>query len=312
MKVAFPEAGNHVIACDLRSNDWKGVYSQTINFINTIILNKQDNFNFELQGHRGARGLEPENTMLAFKKALDLDVNTLELDVVISKDNKVVVSHEPWLNYEVTLDAKGNPITEEEALAFNMYANKYKTIKKYDVGSLGNPKFIEQRKAKAYKPLLSEVITYAETVNPNILYNIEIKSTPTDEAKGYQPSVPEFSDLLISEIKRANLPLDRVVVQSFDPRVLEYIHKTYPEYTLSFLTYKDDFNTNMKQLTFVPEIYSPYYILLNTQEVEIIHNKNLKVIPWTVNTENEMIDLLHMGVDGIITDYPNIALPLRK
>ncbi len=312
IKVAFPEAGNHVIACDLRSNDWKGVYNQTVSFIDTIILQKEQTYDFELQGHRGARGLEPENTILAFKKALDLGVNTLELDVVITKDHKVVVSHEPWLNYELTLDADGNTISEDEALAFNIYANKYKVIKKYDVGSLGNPKFPEQRKVKTYKPLLSEVINYVEAVNSDILYNIEIKSTPADEAKGFQPSVNEFSDLLISELKKANLPLDRVVVQSFDPRVLEYLHQTYPEYTLSFLTYQDDFKTNMKQLSFVPEIYSPYYPLLNNNEVEIIHNKNMKVIPWTVNKKQEMISLLNMGVDGIITDYPDIAIPLKN
>ncbi|WP_233265968.1 glycerophosphodiester phosphodiesterase family protein [Formosa sp. L2A11] len=311
-KVAFPEAGNHVIACDLRSKDYMNVYNKTVDFIDTVILEKERLYNFELQGHRGARGLEPENTILAFKKALDLKVNTLELDVVITKDKKVVVSHEPWLNYEVTLDAKGNNITKEDALAFNIYKNKYKKLKQYDVGSLGNPKFIKQEKIAAHKPLLSEVITYAEGINSEILYNIEIKSTPTDEANGFQPSVNEFSDLLITEIKKANLPLNRVVIQSFDPRVLEYLHKTYPDYTLSFLTYENDFETNMNILSFVPEIYSPYYILLNNQEVKNIHAKNMKVFPWTVNTKDDMINVLKMGVDGIITDYPDIALPLRQ
>ncbi|WP_299780021.1 glycerophosphodiester phosphodiesterase family protein [uncultured Formosa sp.] len=312
VKIAFPEAGNHVIACDLRSKDYKNVYNQTVAFIDDIILEKEHLYNFELQGHRGARGLEPENTILAFKKALELKVNTLELDVVITKDKKVVVSHEPWLNHEITLDAKGNNITKEEALTFNIYKNKYKTLKKYDVGSLGNPKFPKQEKIEAHKPLLSEVITYAEEKNPKILYNIEIKSTPTDEANGFQPSVNEFSDLLITEIEKANLPLNRVVIQSFDPRVLEYLHKTYPDYTLSFLTYENDFETNMNILSFVPEIYSPYYILLNHQEVKNIHAKNMKVFPWTVNTKDEMINVLKMGVDGIITDYPDIALPLRQ
>jgi glycerophosphoryl diester phosphodiesterase/esterase/lipase len=311
-KVAFPKAGNHVIACDLRSNDYINVYNKTVDFIDYTILNKERKYAFELQGHRGARGLVPENTILAFKKALDLNVNTLELDVVITKDKKVVVSHEPWLNYEVTLDSKGKNITEKEALAFNIYKNTYKKLKKYDVGALGNPKFPEQEKISAHKPLLSEVIDYAESRNPNILYNIEIKSTPTDETKGFQPSVNEFSDLLIELLKNAKLPLDRIVIQSFDTRVLEYLHKTYPEYALSFLTYQNNFETNMNLLSFVPQIYSPYYILLNTNEVENIHNKNMEVIPWTVNNKEDMINLLNIGVDGIITDYPDIALPLRK
>ncbi|NRT15263.1 glycerophosphoryl diester phosphodiesterase/esterase/lipase [Flavobacterium sp. 28A] len=312
IKVAFPEAGNHVIACDLRSNDLKNVFDKTTSFIDGVILKKERKFGFELQGHRGARGLAPENTLPAFKKALDLGVNTLELDVVISEDNQVVVSHEPWLNYEITLDAKGKNITKEDALAFNIYKNKYKTIKKYDVGAIGNPKFPEQEKLKTYKPLLAEVIKYAETRNPAIFYNIEIKSTPEEEANGFQPSVKDFSDLLISELKKSNLPLNRITIQSFDPRVLEYLHKTYPDYQLSFLTFENDFETNMKALTFIPEIYSPYYVLLNDIEVENIHQKNMKVIPWTVNNKEDMVRLLTMNVDGIITDYPNIGIPLRK
>ena len=312
VKVAFPEAGNHVIACDLRSKDWKNVYNQTVTFIDEVILEKTKQYSFDLQGHRGARGLSPENTIQAFKKALDLGVNTLELDVVISKDNKVVVSHEPWLNEEVTLDAKGKNITKKDALAFNIYKNKYKKIKSYDVGSIGNPKFLEQKKEKAYKPLLSELITFAEAKNDQIRYNVEIKSTPKDEKNGFQPSVAEFSDLVIEQLKNAKLSLEKITVQSFDPRVLEYIHKTYPAFTLAFLTYKNDFETNMKMLSFKPKIYSPYFILLNKEEVKRIQNKKMKVIPWTVNKKNDIVNLLKMGVDGIITDYPNIAIPLRK
>lgn len=311
-KVAFPEAGNHVIACDLRSNDWEGVYNETVSFIDQIILEKNNQYNFELQGHRGARGLSPENTIQAFEKALKLGVNTLELDVVVSKDHKVVVSHEPWLNNDITLDVDGNRISRENAIAFNIYKNKYKNIKKYDVGSLGNSKFPEQEKVAAYKPLLSEVISFAEQKNANILYNIEVKSTPTDEKNGYQPSVKEFSDLVVNTLKKTKVSLNRIVIQSFDPRVLEYIHATYPAYKLAFLTYKDDFRTNMKMLSFMPEIYSPYFLLLNKEEVKNIQKNNMRVIPWTVNKKQDMINLLEMGVDGLITDYPNIAIPLRK
>lgn len=312
VKVAFPKAGNHVIACDLRSNDWENVYSQTVTFIDEVILEKEQKFNFDLQGHRGARGLLPENTVQAFEKALKLGVNTLELDVVISKDNKVVVSHEPWLNYEITLDHKGEGITKDEGLSFNFYKNKYKKIKKYDVGSLGDKKFPEQEKSVAYKPLLSEVISYTQNINSDVFYNIEIKSTPNDEKRGYQPIVSEFSDIVVAQLKKSKLPIEKVIIQSFDPRVLEYIHVKYPEYKLAFLTYQNDFKTNMKMLSFVPKVYSPYHILLNKYEVNNIHKGNMKVIPWTVNRKEDMINLLKMGVDGLITDYPNIAIPLKR
>lgn len=312
VKMAFPETKNHVIACDLRSQDWQNVNQQTLNFIDEIILNKAPKFNYELHGHRGARGLLPENTLPAFEKAIDLGVNTLELDVVISKDKKVVVSHEPWFNHEITLDEKGNMISKEESLAFNFFKNKYKSIKKYEVGAKGNLNFPSQEKVKAYKPLLTEVIDFAESKNSNILYNIEIKSTPDDESKGYQPAVPEFCDLVVSNIKKSKISNLRVVIQSFDPRVLEYIHKIYPEYDLAFLTYQNNVETNLKMLSFIPKIYSPYFVLMTDQEIAYCLQKNMKVIPWTVNKKDDMIRLLRMGVDGLITDYPDIAIPLRK
>jgi glycerophosphoryl diester phosphodiesterase len=268
-------------------------------------------YNFELQGHRGSRGLAPENTIPAFKKALEIGVNTLELDVVISKDKQVVVSHEPWLNYKITSDSLRNPLTEKEGLAFSLYQHSYKEISTFDVGSRGNALFPEQEKQKVSKPLLTEVIAMAESVNPKILYNIEIKSTTEDEAKGFQPNVKEFSDILIALLKE-KLPLDRVVIQSFDTRVLQYIHSTYPEYVLSYLVEKDNFKKNSEKLGFVPPIYSPYSILLTPAEVNEIHKKKVRVIPWTVNNVEEMKKLLSMGVDGLITDYPNLALPLRN
>lgn len=312
VKIAFPDAGNHVIACDMRSNDWKNVYNQTVAFINSVILKKNPQFDFDLQGHRGARGLAPENTLDAFKKALDLGVNTLEMDVVISLDKKVVVSHEPWLNPEITLDPKGKPISKETALAFNLYKNNYKTIKNYDVGAIGNPLFKDQEKVASYKPLLTEVIKFAETRNPSILYNIEIKSTLVDEQKGYQPSVKEFTDILISDLKKSKVGHKKITIQSFDIRVLEYMHETYPEYQLAYLTFENNFEANMQMLHFTPEIYSPYFMLLNEDEVKNIHKKKMKVIPWTINKREDMLRLLNMGIDGVITDYPNIAIPLKK
>ncbi len=278
---------------------------------NNVATSTEKKYDFELQGHRGARGLALENTIPAFKKALDLGVNTLELDVVVTKDKQLVVSHEPWLNSSVTLDGSGNKVLEKDALNYNIYQHDYADLKMYDVGSLGNKLFPEQEKQKINKPLLSDVFEMAEKASPAITYNIEIKSTLEEEKKGYQPSVNEFSDLLVKELKKY-VSKNRVVIQSFDPRVLQYLHRTYPEYTLSYLTFENNFNKNIQDLGFLPEIYSPYYILLSEDEVKEIHNKNCKVIPWTVNTVAEMRLLLEMGVDGIITDYPNLALPLRN
>ena len=270
-------------------------------------------FNFDLQGHRGARGLAPENTLPAFKKALELGVNTLELDVSVTKDKKLLVSHEPWFNREICLDSTGNRIAEKDSIRLNIYQHTYKETQKYDCGSLGNERFPEQQKQNATKPLLTAVIEMAEKFsavnNTSINYNIEIKSLPAGD-NIYHPAPEEFSDLLINVLKE-KLPKERIVIQSFDFRVLKYIHENYPEYTLAALVYKDNVNTNLSALGFIPEIYSPAYALLNTDVVAQIHDKNMKVIPWTVNDTITMRKLLEMGVDGLITDYPNKALVFK-
>jgi len=139
---------------------------------------------FDIQGHRGCRGLLPENTIEAFKKAIDLGVTTLEMDVVISKDNQVLLSHEPFLSHEIALDLNGNEIAEKEEKNFNLYQMNYAQIKQYDCGSKIHPRFSEQEKIKTFKPLLSEVIDFAESyIQKNypgrkIQYNIETKSDP--------------------------------------------------------------------------------------------------------------------------------------
>jgi glycerophosphoryl diester phosphodiesterase len=272
--------------------------------------------NFEIQGHRGCRGLMPENTIPAFKKAIDLGVHTLELDVVISKDKKVVVSHDPFFNPDCTTDPKGNLITK--ATIGNLYLLDYKEIKKYDVGSRGNKGFPEQEKLSTYKPLLEEMIRESEKyakakgVKP-LKYNIEIKS----EEKEYgisQPNVEEFSDLVYKIIIK-QLPPERVTLQSFDYNVLKFWHKQiqagkYKNIALSTLIEpmdNNDVQTNLDKLGFKPEIWSPYFVQATVARVKQLHDLGIKVIPWTVNKREEMEKVKGAGCDGLITDYPDRA-----
>lgn len=180
---------------------------------------------FDWQGHRGARGLLPENSIPAFKKALDLGVKTLELDVVISKDKQVVVSHDPFFSSGICLQANGKEINEKEEKQFNIYQYPYDQIKDFDCGSKGNARFPEQQKMKVAKPLLSDVFTEMEKYRqernlPVFSYNIEIKSSP-DGDNIFHPAVKEFSDLVQAVIKQ-HLPAERITLQSFDFRVLKY------------------------------------------------------------------------------------------
>jgi glycerophosphoryl diester phosphodiesterase len=264
---------------------------------------------FDLQGHRGARGMFPENTIPAFLAALQEGVTTIELDVVITADKQVVVSHEPYLSPEICLSADGKEIESEKQ--FNLFKLTYAEIATCDCGYKRHERFPEQVKLKVAKPLLRDVIIQVEDfikskTKYEVDYNIEIKSVKGEEGIS-QPGVSEFSDLVIQLVDEY-LPLERVVIQSFDMRVLQYIKKNYPTVRLALLIEnKLSWEENVKQLGFVPEIYSPYFKLITEEHVRQIKNRGMRVIPWTVNETDEMQRLKVWGVDGLITDYPNRA-----
>lgn len=273
-----------------------------------LVLLPSLSFAFDWQGHRGARGLYPENTIGAMEEALKYPVTTLELDVVISKDHKVVVSHEPWMSEEICLDAKGKEVDDRDE---NLYKMTLEEIQKFDCGSKTHPRFPKQKKAVEGKPELSKLFEVIEPLlkklHRKISYNIEIKSTKEDEKEGFQPDIKTFSDLVVSEIKK-HVSTDRFTIQSFDWRVLQYFRAQYPEIKLVALLEgghmepKDVFN----KLGFHPHVFSPYYKDITKKDVDAYHAMKVKVIPWTVNDVAEMNEMIKMGVDGIITDYPDL------
>ncbi len=265
---------------------------------------------FDIQGHRGCRGLYPENSIEAMKKAIDLGVTTLEMDVVISQDKQVLLSHEPFLSHEICLDKNQNEITEGTEHSYNLYQMNYEDIKICDCGSKIHPRFKDQLKLKTYKPLLSEVIEftekYIEKNHPGrkIYYNIETKSDPKGDEL-YHPEPKEFVDLLINVINKASIS-DRVYIQSFDVRTLQYLHQKYPEFKTVLLVENElSIDKNLQLLCFKPDIYSPYFKLLDKKKVNYLHQKKIKVIPWTVNDKKDMKKIIKMHVDGIISDYPD-------
>ncbi len=270
---------------------------------------------FDVQGHRGARGLRPENTIPAFLTALDSGVTTLELDVVITKDKQVVVSHEPWMSPSICLDPTGNAIPEKSEKKYNIYQMTYAEVKAFDCGSKGNDRFPEQQKMKTVKPLLSDVIIAVDVHTKNFTqyevdYNIEIKSSPEGDGK-FHPPVPEYSDI-VHKLLDQYLPLERIVIQSFDIRVLKYWHDRYPEIRLAFLVENlKSVEANLNELGFIPSIYSPYYKLLTKEKVDYLHQRKIRVIPWTVNEVSEMLSIKGMGADGFITDYPDRARKIK-
>jgi len=265
----------------------------------------------EVQGHRGDRGNFPENTIPAFLSAVKKGVAVIELDVVISKDQKVVVSHENFMSAQYMSDPDGNPISKEKERSYNLYEMTYDSIKRFDSGSRGNAGFPSQQKIKTYKPLLAEVIDSVEQyIKVNKLkpvrYNIEIKSEKSDYGKR-QPQPEVFSAMVMKVITDKGIE-KKMNIQSFDPELLNVLHKKYPKPVIAFLVGEGTLTENLAKLDFLPEIYSPNYKLLEKQEVNALRTLKMKIIPWTVNEDAAIDQLLALQVDGIITDYPEKVL----
>ncbi len=267
---------------------------------------------FDKQGHRGCRGLMPENTIPAMINAIGLPITTLEMDVVITKDKQVILSHEPFFNHEITTKADGSFVSEKEEKNLNIFKMTFAETQKFDVGLKPHPRFPQQQKIAVTKPLLSEVFQAIREAmmtrrRPMPLYNIETKTMPaTDNI--YHPAPAEFIELLMRVIKDYGME-EFVVIQSFDFRTLQYLNKNYPTIKTAMLvegSNKNSFRKQLKDIGFTPTIYSPEHILVTQNLIEECHQQNIKIIPWTVNDKKEIDRLKALGVDGIITDYPNL------
>lgn len=267
---------------------------------------------FDIEGHRGCRGLMPENTIPAMMKALELGVTTLEMDAVITKDKQVILSHEPFFNHEITTGPDGQFITEQDERNLNIYKMTYAQTQTYDVGLKPHPRFPNQRRLKATKPLLREVIENVEAYHKlndgrEVFYNIETKTQPATDNK-YHPAPEEFVRTLMNVIHSEKIGA-RVIIQSFDYRTLQVVHKRYPTMKTAALVEEDDKRTldeHLKALGFIPTIYSPAYSLVTPELVAQCHAQGIKVIPWTVNNKESIDKMKAAGVDGIISDYPDL------
>lgn len=268
--------------------------------------------NFDKEGHRGCRGLMPENTIPAMLRAIDLGVTTLETDVVITKDKRVVLSHEPFFNHEISTKPDGTPVIEAEEKSLNIYQMPYAEVKQYDVGIRSHPRFPNQQKLPAHKPLLSEMIDSVEAYcragkKPLPRYNIETKSQPATDGQ-YHPEPGEFVELLVSIVTQKNIT-DRVIIQSFDPRTLQYLHGKYPDIKTALLVEDYDakpFALQLQNLGFIPTVYSPAHTLVTPLLVKQCRDAGIGLVPWTVNDLTRIRELKKMGVTGIISDYPDL------
>jgi glycerophosphoryl diester phosphodiesterase len=286
---------------------------------------------FDLQGHRGARGLGPENTLEGFALALSIGVTTLELDLAMTRDDVLVVSHDRRLNPDHTRAPDGKFLDAQGPAIRSLTLTE---VQRYDVGRL-KPRsnyaanFPDQRAADgARMPALTEVFDLVQRANAaHVRFNIETKLTPTSGAETPDPDI--FAAALARAIREAGLT-DRVSVQSFDWRTLMAIRRIAPEIArvcltaeaLTFDTVKrgeagpspwlagldiDDFSGSVPRLVQAAgcAVWSPLYRNAKADDVKAAQALGLKVIPWTVNERADMEKLIALSVDGLITDYPD-------
>jgi len=266
--------------------------------------------NIDWQGHRGARGLMPENTIPAFLRALSYpEVKTLELDVVISADDRVIVSHEPWMSAEICQTAEGKPLAEGAENRISLRQLTAAEIATYDCGQKPHARFPQQVKRPASKPTLAAVFAAVDRYcvqneRPSPRYNIELKYEEKLEPD-FVPARETFVDLVLEDVDAWGHP-EMVTLQCFDPPTLGVIHAKRPEITLAYLDeFPGELSAKMDSLGFRPPIYSPYEIHVDATILEEARRLQMSVVPWTVNETKRMAELLALGVDGIITDYPD-------
>ncbi|WP_160717545.1 glycerophosphodiester phosphodiesterase family protein [Chitinophaga solisilvae] len=261
-------------------------------------------------GHRGTRGLMPENTIPAMYKGLETGANTIEFDVHITKDGQVVVYHDASFTPSYTTMPDGTDIPAADRAKYTFYQMNYADIRPFIIGEKPYPAFPEQERLRSYAPLLGEMIDsveqYAKAHHlPAPYYLLEIKSS--EKTDGTEQPAPEAYIQQLMAVKQLRPLGKRLLIQSFDMRPLQVLHKKYPKIKLGFLTGDKHatFEQHLEQLGFIPLFYNPSYNLVTPELVSKCHAKNILIVPWTVQETEEMKKLKATGVDGIITDYPN-------
>jgi glycerophosphoryl diester phosphodiesterase len=295
-----------------------------------LLLLTASSFAFDLEGHRGTRGLAPENTLAAFRRALEIGVTTIETDMGVTKDDVVVVSHDSFLNPDIVRGPDGHWLASPgPPIRMLTFAE----LRRYDIGRI-NPmsqyarQFPDQHAVDGERfPKLSELFDLAKVSGKPVRFNIETKITPTSGSNTPDPAT--FARLVIAVVREANV-VDRVTVQSFDWRTLVEVKRIAPEIETACLTIQTENDDTVSSPDGGPSpwhagfalrdhggslpatakaagcgVWSMFWRNLSSKELADAHALGLKVLPWTVNDRPGMRRLIDLGVDGIITDYPD-------
>lgn len=292
------------------------------------IINKPLEGSLDLQGHRGARGLKPENTWPAFEEAIRQGMTTLELDTVLTKDKKIIIHHDSETNPVICQKKDGT-----EILSQSLYELTLAELKQLDCGTKKNPKYPEQIPVPGTELITIEeffaLVAKTEKQFPEkskLKFNIETKFPNDDKAQLPIEIVKEHVSLLVQSVEKAKVT-DRTTIQSFYLKALPIVKEKNPKIKTSALFSPTYFQGAMmtfgfgnstrknileKTLEVKADIISPYFLYVTNEFVQEAHSHKISVIPWTVNERSEMQRLIEAGVDGIITDYPDRLKQIMK
>ena len=263
-----------------------------------------------VHAHRGGAAEYPENTLEAMLHAVSIGVPVLEMDLHVTRDHQVVLSHDPYLQRSKFLKPDGSEIQATEQDQYAIYALPYDSLKSFDAGSRFNPQYPLRRQLRCHIPRVGELIDSVEAYTARhglqpVSYNIEIKSWP-DKDGLYTPDYRTFTDLCMEVLLSKQLG-DRLIMQCFDARTLNYLHERYPQVTLSYLIESEagvDLESQLRRLTFTPPILSPDHHLVDEAWMQQARQKDFQIIPWTVDDPEEVQRLAKLGVDALITNRP--------
>lgn len=259
-------------------------------------------------GHRGCRGIMPENTIAGFQKAIEDGADGIEWDVVVNGEGKLVVSHEPYFHKDFCLDPEGNEIKDEKL--YNIYKMSQSEIETFDCGSKPHKNFPEQKKNIARKPLLKDAVAKLKSSVRSKLILFEIKSDESEYGIS-QPYPEAYVELILEEVSLYKFP--NVVYMSFDKNIIEALHKKAPKLRLAYLTYlpKKSAQGYLKELSFTPFALGMYHLTINKRKLKQLRSKKVAIYAWTVNETKTAHKMMDLGIDAIITDYPRTIIRAR-
>ena len=281
------------------------IYLRAVLMVALLFISSLPSFaatRIEVQGHRGARGARPENTLPAFEYALQNGIDTLELDIAVSQDSELVISHDPALTPDRCLGPSGQALSKD----IEIHSLSYIEIAKYDCGSVKNPRFPQQVLVPhTPKPRLEDLFIMIENSKlagaKNIQFNIETKSYPSHPELTPEPK--KFAQMIINLGMKHHM-ISRMILQSFDDRTLLAAKKIEPKLRTSLLTSDNHIDYVAVMLAAHADILSPNHEWILAGDVEALHKIHVKVLPWTVNEAKDWDRMISFGVDGIISDYP--------